>query len=732
MGLLAPLYALAALALAGPILFHLIRRQPRGEVPFSSLMFLSLSPPRLTRRSRLDNLWLLALRVLALLLIAAAFTRPFLRQESFNDTALNGRSIVLLLDTSGSMQRPDVWSSAQRIAGEVLDDLSPGDRVGLYTVDRQLTAHLPLDDLHATDPQVTQRAARETLAQLQPTWHATALVDGLKSIADLLTAQSISEELASDRLHQVILVSDLHSGIRLEGLQGFVWPDNVQLDIRQVLPDKAGNARPGLLLDDAEEATQSTSTNSAASPTSNSRTPTHRVRIENDRDAAVDGLPLSLAWASPQGPLAAQGISVQVPPGQVRVVSLGARPSSADRIVLVGDAWDGDNTLYVVEPPQVSQRILFCGREETQPEDDLSYFLKQAPLGSAGTQRTLEIVSADALAVQLLAADVQTDVQAIVLEPTVEVMQQTPAIEQFIEGGGIVLVCLSQPVQDESTAGVTRASLADFLQTLLQEPRLDVSELNSADFSLLARIDFTHPVFAPLSDPRFNDFSKLRFWSHRGVALPPDSVVRTVASFDDGAAWLLEAPRGPGRVWVLTAGWQPTASGLGLSSKFIPLIMGMLAPQDDRTPIQTHYDVGDRIGLASPHDAVITTAEGEKLDESLIVRGDDAVGLQRPGLFGIQTGTQRRQVAVQVPASESRLAPLDVAELEAYGIAVGQLTSDANRRKSQRQLQREELEGKQRLWQWLLVVGLVVLGIETWLAGYLATATFGSMLSEGK
>lgn len=718
MGLLAPLYALAALALAGPILFHLIRRQPRGEVPFSSLMFLSLSPPRLTRRSSLDNLWLLMLRVLALLLIAAAFTRPFLRQESLSDTALNGRSIVLLLDTSGSMQRPDVWANAQRIASEVLDDLSPGDHVGLYTVDRQLTAHLPLDDLHATDPHVTQRAARETLALLQPTWHATALVDGLKSIADLLTAQSISEEAASDRLHQVILVSDLHSGIRLEGLQGFVWPDNVQLDIRQVFPDKAGNARPGLLLDELDAATQSTATNSVASSTSSSRTPTQRVRIENDSDAAADALPLSLAWASPQGPLTGHGISVQVPPGQVRVVPLGARPPSADRIVLVGDAWDGDNTLYLVEPPQVSQRILFCGREETQPEDDLSYFLKQAPLSSAGTQRTLEIVSADALAVQLLAADMRADVQAVVLEPTVEVMQLAPAIEQFIERGGIVLVCLSQPVRDEGALGVSPANVAGFLQTLMREPQLAVSEASSDDFSLLARIDFSHSVFAPLSDPRFNDFSKLRFWSHRGVALPPDSAVRTVASFDDGAAWLLEAPRGQGRVWVLTAGWQPTASGLGLSSKFIPLIMGMLAPQDDRTPIQTHYEVGDRIVLASPHDVVITTDEGQTVDESLIVRSDDAVELLRPGLFWMQTGTQRRQVAVQVPASESRLAPLDVAELEAYGIVVGQVTSDANRRASQRQLQREELEGKQRLWQWLLVAGLVVLGLETWLAAW--------------
>ncbi len=67
MSFLTPLYLLGVLAIAAPIVFHLIRRSPRGEVPFSSLMFLSPSPPRLTRRSRLDNILLLLLRAVGAL-----------------------------------------------------------------------------------------------------------------------------------------------------------------------------------------------------------------------------------------------------------------------------------------------------------------------------------------------------------------------------------------------------------------------------------------------------------------------------------------------------------------------------------------------------------------------------------------------------------------------------------------------------------------------------------------
>ena len=58
MSFLAPLFALGIGAVTLPILLHLIRRTPRGRHEFSSLMFLSPSPPRLTRRSRLDNLLL--------------------------------------------------------------------------------------------------------------------------------------------------------------------------------------------------------------------------------------------------------------------------------------------------------------------------------------------------------------------------------------------------------------------------------------------------------------------------------------------------------------------------------------------------------------------------------------------------------------------------------------------------------------------------------------------------
>ena len=62
MSFLTPVYLLAGLAVLGPILFHLIRKRPREIREFSAVDFLEPSPPRLSRRSRMDQWLLLLLR----------------------------------------------------------------------------------------------------------------------------------------------------------------------------------------------------------------------------------------------------------------------------------------------------------------------------------------------------------------------------------------------------------------------------------------------------------------------------------------------------------------------------------------------------------------------------------------------------------------------------------------------------------------------------------------------
>ena len=115
MNFLAPLFLLGNLAIAAPIVFHLIRRTTREVTPFSTLMFLQPTPPRVTRRSRLENLWLLLLRCAVLGLLALGFARPFLQREADSSApaAGAGKRTVLLVDTSASTRRDGLWDEAK-------------------------------------------------------------------------------------------------------------------------------------------------------------------------------------------------------------------------------------------------------------------------------------------------------------------------------------------------------------------------------------------------------------------------------------------------------------------------------------------------------------------------------------------------------------------------------------------------------------------------------------------
>ena len=62
-----------------------------------------------------------SLRGLALALLAFAFARPlFYRQSDMNISEAEGRRIAILVDTSASMRRDDLWTQAGRRVDKVL------------------------------------------------------------------------------------------------------------------------------------------------------------------------------------------------------------------------------------------------------------------------------------------------------------------------------------------------------------------------------------------------------------------------------------------------------------------------------------------------------------------------------------------------------------------------------------------------------------------------------------
>ena len=138
MSLLAPFYVLGALAVGLPLLFHLIQQRTRRDHAFSSLLFLDPTPPRLTRRSRLNDILLFLLRAAVVVLLAFAFARPLLRSFRATHPSVTGQRVVLLLDTSASMRREGLWTQAKDAARRVIEQMDPSDRLAVLAFDAKV------------------------------------------------------------------------------------------------------------------------------------------------------------------------------------------------------------------------------------------------------------------------------------------------------------------------------------------------------------------------------------------------------------------------------------------------------------------------------------------------------------------------------------------------------------------------------------------------------------------
>src|SRR4051812_18667786 len=181
MSFLAPLFLAGAVAVAAPIIFHLIRRTSRERTIFSSLMFLQPTPPRLTRRSRLENIFLLILRCLVLSLLALGFARPFLQRPLANNAAGQAKKIVLLVDTSASMRRENLWAQARAKAEEYLRSASPADSVALFAFDQRVHPLLSFEQWSSLAPGQRVSSGLQRLTDTTPGWQGTHLGNALIS-----------------------------------------------------------------------------------------------------------------------------------------------------------------------------------------------------------------------------------------------------------------------------------------------------------------------------------------------------------------------------------------------------------------------------------------------------------------------------------------------------------------------------------------------------------------------
>ncbi|MEM9015654.1 MAG: BatA domain-containing protein, partial [Verrucomicrobiota bacterium] len=278
MSFLFPLYLLGAAAIAVPILLHLRKRPPKEHIPFSSHLFLKSTPERLTRRTRLERWLLLALRCLAVLLLALAFGRPFFRSMAGLDTDASRTRSVILVDRSASMQRESLWEEATKAAESAISRYDDSDEVAVAFFDDSLRWGASFAEWSNLSPRARasewNRIAKE---ENGAGWRASDLGSAMTSAAESLLAAD-TDQVVGHR--ELVVISDFQQGAETSVLQSAPWPEEILVEPISLAVENEGNLSVNLAMTPARSNVEEEEV--------------YRVRIRNAQDS--DEASVRLLW----------------------------------------------------------------------------------------------------------------------------------------------------------------------------------------------------------------------------------------------------------------------------------------------------------------------------------------------------------------------------------------------------------------------------------------------------
>jgi hypothetical protein len=406
-------------------------------------------------------------------------------------------------------------------------------------------------------------------------------------------------------------------------------------------------------------------------------------------------------------------VEVELGAGESRVVQLPGAGGGAATVVLSGDAHGFDNRLAIAPSVPQPVQVLYIGADDGGDPKAPLYFLQRA---LPATRSRAPKVTAHRPTDTALASDLaRAHLVVLAADPSPAVI---PLLREHLARGRTLLYLLPGAESAPALSALAGAAVT-------------VREAPAGREAVLTDVDVAHPVLAPFGDGRFADFTKVRFWKRRLLdprALPG---ARVLARFDDGSPAWLALPVGRGLLWVMTSGWHPADSQLALSSKFVPLLWSLLETSAGLGSGQAQFFVGDPVGLppAFSGGGAIHLRRPDGRTATLPAGASQFTDTDEPGLYALEApGGKPLLFAVNLPPSESAIAPMPIENLERLGIQLFQAgqasgapdpgAAAAAERRRQRAFF-ADLESQQRTWRWVLAAALLLLLAETVLASRL-------------
>ena len=535
--------AAGAAAASLPILIHLLLRQRARSVEIGSVRFLRSVIRQHTRRRRIRQWLLLALRVVALLLLGALFARPFLDRAHL--LGMN-REVTLLIDRSASMRTRvarggTLFDQAWKQAKAELEGLDRNTIIRVAVFDAAEVEEIPMGKLD--EPPATTDAATDYTAALG--W-----------ARDVLTLSSRPQR----SLH-------IWTDLQQSGLKGRVegFPEDVELAIHDVGREMTQNVAVVDVRGSAVEIRPG-------------RPVTVTARLHNVGPLPVDAVPVTLRLRGPAG-IISQKQTLDLPGGRRESTNFALQIDTpglyqGEVSIEYEDDLACDNRAYVAFEVRHPDRVLLVdGQPGRSVYANETYFLEMAlrldvPTSDASS-RTYEverIVWEDGRGFPDL-----TGFRVIVLA-NLRVMssEDLRRLRQYVVGGGRVLVFAGDQTAPAMVTAMHDAGLAAGKIAIGPDGgRLRVSWW-----------DDEHPILQPFVDPQHGDLRRLVFrrMLHWEMVDPSARVLMRA----DDRPLIIEQSLGDGRVlWVGTTAdrqWNDWPQ----DRLYVPLIRQMTAYLTDQ------------------------------------------------------------------------------------------------------------------------------------------------------
>lgn len=620
MNFLNPLFLFGLSAAALPVLIHLFTRRKPREVRFPSLEFLAEVNQSEIRRLRIKQWLLLALRTLAVALLALAMARPSLQGGPHGGAA---STLIALVDVSGSMGAPDgegrpLTATARRAVESLLATMGAADEMLLVPYDRTPRA---LSESPIAESGRLRAAAQALVPSAASTAHRAALETA---------ARALKESRALNR--EVFWISDFQrTGFAADGL---VLPPGPWDAARTYLIPLAPRGRANAALTGAGLAPSADPTAPPALEVT--ATAFDAVSGTGTQDFALEAREL----AGADGTVRALGRGF---------VALGARGESHTLVPLDRLPEDGGEVLLPDDALALDNRRVFAaGRAGTLRvvlrEDGAPSPLRRAlEAGSPASGLTVRTVDALTLGQGLGDADLLVigDLERLGSR------ELQVALDFHRAGGGLLLV---------PGARADRAAWSLLLEQLGCGRLEDDAPASAGAAWRLLRAVAGHAVLEGFPARPGEPLTQARF-----TAVPtftPRAGARVLLRFDDRHPALVEAPR----VLALLAPLDAARGDFALSGAFLPLVhqaalvlargtaAPSLVPGDVwSAPASAEWRLTDESGRAIP--VRITSTDGATRAVS--------APLERTGLYrATADGTLRSSFAVNPDPAESDLTPL--------------------------------------------------------------------------